>query len=343
MASPGPHRGFRKRPPGSPDSARATVPVPAISKRRHAELAGQALKYVAELAQIEPLSPAFDHKLEAIHTLGSDEIAALGARHAGSLAHVAPPPTDGIAAAIAALRRMAESLEPLRQGNLAEGGKRFGLFAAKPDPAAYFRRYRAAQGGIEAALARLTRERDGLLRANVALEVERASLAAPLAVLSEQTLFAQEVALTLEARADTMAAREPMRAQRLRSDALHAVRSRQRDIAEARALAQQAVAAREIVTDTNRRLVEGIEQATETMVLVLRTAIVAARLIARQELVLDGIASLNRAASNLIASDEPVCAEADAAALQEAFARLYHALDQLDHERAAITTLSPSG
>ncbi|WP_181443566.1 toxic anion resistance protein [Porphyrobacter sp. YT40] len=319
------------------------MPVPAISKRRHAELAGQALKYVAELAQIEPLSPAFDHKLEAIQTLGSDAIAALGARHAGSLAHVAPPPTEGIAAAIAALRRMAESLEPLRQGNLVEGGKRFGLFAARPDPAAYFRRYRAAQGDIEDALARLTRERDGLLRANVALEVERASLATPLTALSEQALFAEEVALTLEARADAMATREPLHAQRLRSDALHAVRSRQRDIAEARALAQQAVAVREVVSDSNRRLVAGIEQATETMVLVLRTAIAAARLIARQELVLDEIASLNRAASNLIASDAPVCAEADAAALQEAFVRLSHALDQLDQERAAITTLSPRG
>ena len=38
----------------------------AITKRRHAELAGQAMKYVAELLLIEPLSPAFDHKLETI-------------------------------------------------------------------------------------------------------------------------------------------------------------------------------------------------------------------------------------------------------------------------------------
>jgi uncharacterized protein YaaN involved in tellurite resistance len=312
--------------------------VTAIPKRRHAELAGQAMKYVAELLLIEPLSPAFDHKLEAIEALGRDEIAQLSARHAGSLAHVAPPPTVGIARAIVGLRSLAESLEPLRQGNLAGnlavGARRFGLIPAKPDPKAYFRRYREAQGEIEAALAALTRERDALIRANVTLESEQAGLTPLIATLSEHALFAEEIALTLTARAEALAAREPMKARRLQSDALHTVQTRLRDIAEARALAMQAAALREIVSATNTRLIEGIDQATATMVLVLRTAIEAARLIASQELVLDGIASLRRAATNLIEEDDPVSSDAGAEALQSAFAKLYDALDRLDTERA---------
>jgi hypothetical protein len=113
-----------------------------------------------------------------------------------------------------------------------------------------------------------------------------------------------------------------------------------RDIAEARALAAQAVSMRAIVTATNLRLIEGIDQAIATMVLVLRTAIEAARLIAQQELVLDGIASLRQAASNLIAEDGTPDDDR-AQALQSAFARLYDALDRLDTERAAMSMLPP--
>ncbi len=319
------------------------MPVPAIPKRRHAELAGQALKFVAELVQIETLSPDFDHKLEAIGVLGRDAVAALGARHAGSLAHVAPPPTTGIARAIAALRTLAESLEPLRQGNLGEAPRRFGLFATKPDPAAYFRRYRAAQAEIEATLAALTRERNALLRANVALETESAAIIPPLSSLAEHMLFAEELALTLTARAELLAARDPIRAQRLTREAMGVVQSRLRDLAEARALAAQALAVREVITAINLRLIEGIEQATATMLLVLRTAIEAARLIAQQELVLDGIASLGREGRNLITAEIAPAAESSTAALQSAFARLHDALDRLESERAGSAARLTTG
>lgn len=319
------------------------MPVPAIPKRRHAELAGQALKFVAELAQIEPLSPDFEHKLEAIEALGRDTVTALGARHAGSLAHVAPPPTTGIARAIAALRGLAESLEPLRPGNLGEAPRRFGLLHGRADPKAYFARYRAAGGEIEATLSALTRERDALIRANVALETEGAALIAPLTALAEHMLFAEELALTLTARADTLAARDPVRARRLTGEALGVVQSRLRDLAEARALAAQALAVREVIKATNLRLIEGIEQASATMLLVLKTAIEAARLIAQQELVLGGIASLNRAASNLITAETAPEAEASSAALQSAFARLHDALDRLDSERAGSAARLTTG
>lgn len=312
----------------------------AITKRRHAELAGQAMKFVAELMLIEPLSPAFDHKLEAIEALGRDTIAAASARHAGSLAHVAPPPTGGIAQATAALRSIAGALEPLREGNLAGEAKRFGLFAAKPDPAAYFRRYAAAESEIAAALTSLTRERDALLRANVGLEAEEASLRPLVEALAEHALFAEEVALTLEARAAMIEAKEPMKARRLTADALHTVRTRARDIAEARAVTTQALAARELVSGTNAQLIAAIEQATATMLMVLRTAMEAARMIARHDLVLDRIAGLNRAASNLIADEGPPDGD-KTEALQAAFARLYDALDRLESERVAIPALPP--
>lgn len=315
-----------------------------IAKRRHAELAGQAAKFVAELLLIEPLSPAFDHKLEAVEALGRDAIAALGARHAGSLAHVAPPPTEGITHAIAALRSLAHSLEPMKDGNLAAAPARrgFGLFSApQRGPEAYFARYSEAQTRIEGALSRLTRERDGLLRANTALATERASLAAPLAALAELAVLTEEIALNLAARAEALAARDPLRARRLQADALHVVRGRQRDIAETRVLVEQAIMARDIIAETNARLASGIEQAIAVMLLVLRTAMAAARAIAQQDLVLDKIASLNRAASNLIREDDPVASDGSAGALQTAFVQLYDALDRLDGERAAITALPP--
>jgi uncharacterized protein YaaN involved in tellurite resistance len=315
--------------------------VPAITKRRHAELAGQAAKFVAELLLIEPLSPAFDHKLEAIEALGRDTIAAVSARHAGSLACMAPPPTSGIAEAAAALRAIAAALEPLRPGNLAPAPRRrLGLFPISEGPSAYFEQYVAAQTRIEAALAALTRERDALLRANIGLEAEEASLRPLVAALEEHALFAEEVALNLEARAAALEAREPMKARRLTADALHTVATRARDIAEARALTTQALAAREIVSATNARLIAGIEQATATMLMVLRTAMEAARMISRRELVLDRIAGLSRAASNLI-SDDGAADPDHTRALQTAFAKLHDALDRLESERTGIAPLPP--
>ncbi len=304
-----------------------------ISKRRQAELAGQAMKYVAELLLIEPLSPAFDHKLEAVEAIGRNEIAQLTARTAGSLAHVGAPPLAGIGQAIAGLRSLAASLEPMRQGNLAGGTRRWGILPAKADPKAYFARYRDAQAAIESALSALARGRDGLLRANVGIEGEQAALTPLLAALEEHAVFAEHLALTLAARADMLEPREPMKARRLTADALSAVQTRMRAIAEARALAAQGLMLRSIVSDTNARLIEGIDHAIATMVLVLKTAIHAARLLAQQELVLDGIASLRQATNRLIEDDFP--AEADRAeALQTAFARLYEALEQLETERA---------
>lgn len=309
----------------------------AITKRRHAELAGQAAKFVAELLLIAPMSPAFDHKLEQIEALGRDTIARAAACQAGAFGHVARAPTDGIARAIAAMRGLAQSLEPLRPGNLADGAKRFGLFAAKPDPRTYFHRYVAAQGEIDASLRALTRERDDLLRANVALEAQAVGLKPVLAQLEEHALLAQELTATLTARADALAPRDPVRAQRLHTDALHVVHTRARDLAEARALTAQTLGLADIIADTNARLIAGIEQATATMLLVLRTAMEAARLLASQELVLDGIVGLNRAAGNLITEQAPVPGDASAQRLQAAFAGLYDALDRLDTERAGTS------
>ena len=131
-----------------------------------------------------------------------------------------------------------------------------------------------------------------------------------------------------------------MKARRLRADALHTVRTRARDIAEARAVTSQALSLRELVSATNARLIAAIEQATATMLMVLRTAMEAARLLSQQELVLDRIAGLNRAASNLITDDSAPDGD-KAEALQAAFARLYDALDRLESERAAIPALPP--
>lgn len=306
----------------------------AIAKRRHAELAGRAIKYVAELLLIEPLSPAFDHKLEALDTLGRDEIAQIASRLASSHSHVAAPPLDGIGQATVALRNLATGLEPMRPGNLKTGTKRWGLRPATPDPTAYFRRYLAGEGAIAAALAALTRERDSLLRANVGIAEETAALAPILAALEEHSVFAQELALTLAARIDQIAPREPLKARRLGADAMTAVQSRARDIAEARALAQQAIMARKIVSDTNVALIDGINQAISTMVMVLKTAIEAARLLAQQELVLDNIAGLRHAATNVISAEPPAAADS-AEALQAAFVRLYDTLDRLETERTA--------
>lgn len=315
--------------------------VPPITKRRHAELAGQAAKFVAELLLIEPLSPAFDHKLEAIEALGRDTIAQVSARHAGSLAHVAPPPTGAIAQATAALRSIATALEPMRPGNLAPPPRRgLGLFPIPPGPSAYFHRYTSAQAEIEAALSSLTRERDALLRANIGLEAEEASLRPLVAALEEHALFAEEVALTIEARAAAIQPREPMKARRLTADALHTVRTRARDIAEARALTAQALAVREVISSTNAQLIAAIEQATATMLMVLRTAMDAAKRLARDRLVLDRITGLNRAASNLITDDGPPGGD-KTQALQAAFAKLYDALDRLESERAGIPALPP--
>ena len=79
--------------------------------------------------------------------------------------------------------------------------------------------------------------------------------------LAEHALFAEEVALTIEARAAMIADKEPMKARRLTADALHTVRTRARDIAEARAVTTQALSLRALVSGTNAQLIAAIDKA----------------------------------------------------------------------------------
>lgn len=316
---------------GIPDGPLAARIVPA--KARRSELAGKAAAFTARLLELPPLSPEFAHRVEEIGRIGAGEIARLSGRAARLLGEVSASNSLALQQPLGELQALARGLDPAAAGNLLGATRRFGLIRGQPDPDAYFARYRAAQESIDAALTTLIRERDGVLRSNVTLAGERERMLADMRALEEAGVTARELAVQLEARAEQLAARDPLRADRLRADALFEAQHRAAEIAAQMALAAQGWAALDLIEGNNRGLIAGASRAIETMVLVLRGAKAVADALTRQGLVLDRITALNRISTKLIEDDPSGPVATDAAQLGNAFTQLHAALDQAESSR----------
>ena len=99
------------------------------------------------------------------------------------------------------------------------------------------------------------------------------------------------------------------------------------------ALGAQGWMALDLVEQNNAKLIDGASQAIDTMVMVLRSATMVADTLTRHGIVLDRIAALKQAASNVITQDHtdpdaPPLTTAEA--LQSAFSHLYEALESAD-------------
>lgn len=319
---------------GIPDGPLAAKIVPA--KRRRSELAGKVAAFTTQLMALPPLSPDFSHKLDEIRSIGTPEIAQVSGRGAHVLDQFGERSGTVLQQSLRELDAIAHELDPGRKGGLLNPAKRLGLLRAKPDPEGYFRRYLAAQERINQTLLNLSRERDAMLRSNVLIDSERDRMLADMRALEESGVTARELSAQLEGRSAQLAASDPVRADRLRAEALYEAEQRAVEIARQMAIASQGWLALDLIERNNSDVISGATRAFDTMVLVLRGATTLAQMLTQHGLVLDRIAALNAASSKLIDDSGPETKAPiprDAHELGNAFTDLYEALDTAESSR----------
>ena len=316
---------------------------------------GTAERIVAMVADLvnstvglDPNGAEYGRRITAINGLGEREIIAttqLSSRLLDRPMRAASVVADGaspIAKDLVELRRIVANLDPARY-DLARLRRRrlLGLLRGRDRLRAYFDRYANAQGRIRVIIRALDDGRTNLLADCAALAQDERVLATEIETLRQYAYMAQALDEGLERRIDELQAGDPERARRLRDDVLFSVRQRHRDILTQLAVASQGSAALHIVQDNNEQLVRAIRTVTTTTIAALRTAVLVARSLTDQRLVMDQIQAATESAERVVESStalvsaeraavEAQAAGTDLASLQEAWNRVSTTLNEIE-------------
>jgi uncharacterized protein YaaN involved in tellurite resistance len=337
-----------------PEEAPGMVPVPA---ERQAEIQRQAREFVADIAALDPRTPAFTEKVEGISKIaGSDMVqssgystrmlersstSVAGAKRSGNSAQIA------VATTLGDLRSTVEDLTP-NQADLSPARKVLGFIPGGNRLAKYFQKYESAQVQLDKIIKSLMSGQDELLKDNAALAGEKQQLWANMQSLSEYAVFAKALdAATVEKIEATRAAGKIDEAQKLEADVLFPVRQRHQDILTQLAVSVQGYLAMDLIRKNNLELIKGVDRARTTTIAALRTAVIVAQALANQKMVLDQIDAINTTTNNMIlktsemlkdqttriheqASNSGVSVET----LQKAFDNVFATMDAIDTFRS---------
>lgn len=330
------------------------VPVPA---ERQAEIQRQAREFVAEIAGLDPRTPAFTEKVEGISKIaGSDMVqssgystrmlersstSVAGAKRSGNSAQIS------VANTLGDLRTTVEDLTP-NQADLSPARKVLGFIPGGNRLAKYFQKYESAQVQLDKIIKSLMSGQDELLKDNAALAGEKQQLWTNMQSLSEYAVFAKALdAATVEKIEATRASGQIDEAQKLEADVLFAVRQRHQDILTQLAVSVQGYLAMDLIRKNNLELIKGVDRARTTTIAALRTAVIVAQALANQKMVLDQIDAINTTTNNMIlktsemlkdqttriheqASNSGVSVET----LQKAFDNVFATMDAIDTFRS---------
>lgn len=305
--------------------------------------------YVKSLTSLDPHSQDFANKVNAIHTMGNDEI-----RQSASVSNrlldkpvktmESGPFSKGatVSKSLVDLRHTVEDLDPSRQGLLSPKHL-FGLIPFGSRLRDYFARYQSAQGHLNAIINALYRGQDELRQDNAAIEQEKVNVWDIKGKLEQYIYMANKLDAALEAQINQVGQTDPERAKALREDVLFYVRQKHQDLLTQLAVNAQGFLALELVRKNNLELIKGVDRATTTTVSALRTAVIVAQALANQRLVLNQITALNTTTSNMIEStsemlkeqsgqihEQAASATVSIEKLQAAFANIYATIDMID-------------
>ena len=271
--------------------------------------------YVKSLTSLDPHSQDFANKVNAIHTMGNDEI-----RQSASVSNrlldkpvktmESGPFSKGatVSKSLVDLRHTVEDLDPSRQGLLSPKHL-FGLIPFGNRLRDYFARYQSAQGHLNAIINALYRGQDELRQDNAAIEQEKVNIWDIKGKLEQYIYMANKLDAALEAQINQVGQTDPDRAKALKEDVLFYVRQKHQDLLTQLAVNAQGYLALELVRKNNLELIKGVDRATTTTVSALRTAVIVAQALANQKLVLNQIAALNTTTSNMIESTSQMLKE----------------------------------
>ena len=305
--------------------------------------------YIKSLTSLDPHSQDFATKVNAIHTMGNDEI-----RQSASVSNrlldkpvkamESGPFSKGatVSKSLVDLRRTVEDLDPSQQGLLSPKHL-FGLIPFGSRLRDYFARYQSAQGHLNAIIQALYRGQDELRQDDAAIEQEKVNIWDIKGKLEQYIFLARKLDASLEAQINQIGQTDPARAKALREDVLFYVRQKRQDLLTQLAVNAQGYLALELVRKNNLELIKGVDRATTTTVSALRTAVIVAQALTNQKLVLNQISALNTTTSNLIEStsvmlkeqsgqihEQAASASVNIEKLQAAFANIYATMDMID-------------
>jgi uncharacterized protein YaaN involved in tellurite resistance len=306
-------------------------------------------QYVSSLMSADPHSPAFDQKLDAVHTMGNADIRASAAVSNSLLQRPTAAMSSGvfdsksqIANSLVKLRRTVEDLDPTQQGLF---GKRhlFGTMPFGNTLRDYFHKYESGQRNLDAIIQALYAGQDQLQKDNASLEQEKANVWSIKGRLEQYIYMATALDQQVSARIASVQSTDPDRAKELQTDVLFYVRQKRQDLLTQLAVNTQGYLAMDLVEKNNRELIKGVDRATTTTVSALRTAIIVAQALANQKLVLNQINALNTTTSNLIEStsemlkqqsgqvyQQAASSTIELEKLQTAFNNIYLSIDAID-------------
>jgi uncharacterized protein YaaN involved in tellurite resistance len=305
--------------------------------------------YVDQLIALDPHSPTFDSKVEAIHSLGDADIRASAAvsnrllqQPAKALDSGPLSKTSEVSSSLVKLRRTVEDLDPQRQGLLSKKTL-FGIIPFGNKLRDYFAKYESSQRNIDSIIQSLYRGQDELRQDNASLEQEKQNVWAIKDKLQQYLYMSAQLDTALTAKIATLQASDPEKAKALQEDVLFYVRQKRQDLLTQLAVNMQGYLAMDLIRKSNLELIKGVDRATTTTVSALRTAVIVAQALNNQKLVLDQIDALNTTTGNLIESTSELLKEQtgkvyDQAAsstinlqqLQTAFNNIYQTMDSID-------------
>jgi uncharacterized protein YaaN involved in tellurite resistance len=305
--------------------------------------------YITSIASLDPHSADFATKVNAIHSMGDDEI-----RQSASVSNrlldkpvkamESGPFSKGatVSKSLVDLRRTVEDLDPSQQGLLSPKHL-FGLIPFGNRLRDYFARYQSAQGHLNAIIQALYHGQDELRQDNAAIEQEKVNVWDIKRKLEQYIYMAGKLDGALEAQIDLIGQTNQERAKTLREDVLFYVRQKRQDLLTQLAVNAQGYLALELVRRNNLELIKGVDRATTTTVSALRTAVIVAQALTNQKLVLNQITALNTTTGNLIEStsqmlkeqsgqiqQQAASATISVEKLQAAFANIYATMDMID-------------
>jgi uncharacterized protein YaaN involved in tellurite resistance len=305
--------------------------------------------YVKSVTSLDPHSQDFATKVNAIHTMGNEEI-----RQSANVSNrlldkpvksiESGPFSKGatVSRSLVDLRHTVEDLDPSRQGLLSPKHL-FGLIPFGSRLRDYFARYQSAQGHLNAIIQALYHGQDELRQDNAAIEQEKVNVWSIKDKLEQYIYMAGQLDTALEAEIDRIGQTDPERAKALREDVLFYVRQKRQDLLTQLAVNAQGYLALELVRKNNLELIKGVDRATTTTVSALRTAVIVAQALTNQKLVLSQITALNTTTSDMIEStsqmlkdqsgqihEQAASATISVEKLQAAFANIYATMDMID-------------
>jgi len=342
----------------APEQAAAAVPLPPVEA---AKLDGQVAQFVAEVTSLDLHGTDFKARVDAINTLGDDDVRQAAALSNRMLERPVNAMNGGlfngqspISKNLLDLRQTIEKLDPSRQGDLFAPRKLLGLVPLGSKLVAYFDSYRSSQSHLNAIVEALYRSKDELQKDNAAIELEKQRLWALMQRLEQYVYLGKKIDAVLAAKLVALDASDPARAKVLREDVLFYARQKVTDLLTQMAVNVQGYLALDLIKKNNVELIKGVDRATTTTISALRTAIVVAQALANEKLVLDQITALNTTTGNLIEStaqmlrqqtgqiyQQAAGATVDIAQLQRAFDNVYATMDAVaDYKVKALASMA---